>query len=81
VVGYQDLVEQIKISSAAVEDFANAGARIAICGIRTIQDLHHVKFIDLFNKILEKQAMMETSLAQICTGRNIEQNPHGTNKQ
>jgi hypothetical protein len=51
---YKDLVEQIKTSSAAVEDLANAGARVEIRDIRTIQDIHHVQFVDFHNNILQR---------------------------
>lgn len=62
---YKDLVEQIKTSSAAVEDLANAGARVEIRDIRTIQDIHHVQFVDFYNKLLQRQAKLEDSVSQL----------------
>jgi hypothetical protein len=51
---YEGLVEQIKISSAAVEDVANAGARVEIRDIRTIQDIHHAQFVTFYNNLLDR---------------------------
>jgi hypothetical protein len=62
---YQDLVEQIKICSAAIEDLANAGARVEIRDISTIQAIHHSQFMDLYSKLLKKYDWMENSLKQI----------------
>jgi hypothetical protein len=62
---YKDLVEQIKTSSAAVEDLANAGARVEIRDIRTIQDIHHVQFVDFHNRILQRQAKVEDAVSQL----------------
>jgi hypothetical protein len=64
-LNYKDLVEQIKASSAAVEDLANAGARLEIRDIRTIQDIHHVQFVEFYNKLLERQAKLEDSVSQL----------------
>lgn len=62
---YQDLYDQIRVSSAAVDDFANAGARAEIRDIRTIQTLHQSQFLDLYNKLLEKQAKLEDYVVQL----------------
>jgi hypothetical protein len=62
---YQDLVEQIKVCSAAIEDLANAGARVEIRDISTIQAIHHSQFMDLYSKLLKKYDWMENSLKQI----------------
>jgi hypothetical protein len=70
---YQCLVDQIKLSSAAVEDVANAGARVEIRDIRTIQDLHHAQFVKFYNNILDRQAKLEesmTQLVQVATSSN-----------
>jgi hypothetical protein len=62
---YQGLVEQIKISSVAIEDVANAGARVEIRDIRTIQDIHHAQFVDFYNNLLDRQAKLEESMVQL----------------
>ncbi|KAH7084903.1 hypothetical protein BKA63DRAFT_4973 [Paraphoma chrysanthemicola] len=62
---YKELVDQIKVSSAAVEDLANAGARAEIRDIRTIQDLAQAQFTEFYNKLLEKQERFETSIIQL----------------
>jgi hypothetical protein len=62
---YQGLVEQIKISSAAVENVANAGARVEIRDIRTIQDIHHTQFVAFYNSLLDRQAALENSMTQL----------------
>jgi hypothetical protein len=62
---YQDLVEQIKVCSAAIEDLANAGARVEIRDISTIQAIHHSQFMDLYSKLLKKYDWMENSLKQL----------------
>jgi hypothetical protein len=70
---YEGLVEQIKISSAAVEDVANAGARVEIRDIRTIQDIHHAQFVTFYNNLLDRQAALEdsmTQLMQVATSSN-----------
>jgi hypothetical protein len=62
---YKDLVEQIRTSSAAVEDLASAGARVEIRDIRTIQDIHHIQFVEFYNKIIERQTKLENSVSQL----------------
>jgi hypothetical protein len=70
---YQGLVEQIKFSSAAVEDIANAGARVEIRDIRTIQDIHHIQFVNFYTNLLNRQTKLEesmTQLMQVATSSN-----------
>jgi hypothetical protein len=70
---YQGLVKQVKLSSAAVEDIANAGARVEIRDIRTIQDIHHVQFVNFYNNLLDRLAKLEgsvTQLMQVATSSN-----------
>ncbi|KAI8940633.1 hypothetical protein NX059_001905 [Plenodomus lindquistii] len=62
---YKELIDQIKVSSAAVEDLASAGARAEIRDIRIIQDLHQARFAELYSKLLEKQEKLETSMIQL----------------
>jgi len=62
---YHDLVEQIKVCSVAIEDLANAGARVEIRDISTTQTLHHSQLMDLWGKLLEKQEWVEKSLTQL----------------
>ncbi|KAH3997541.1 hypothetical protein HBI13_109690 [Parastagonospora nodorum] len=62
---YQDLVDQIKVSSAAVEDLANAGARVEIRDIRTMQDISHARFVEFYNKLMDRQANLENSVSQL----------------
>ncbi|KAF2833902.1 hypothetical protein CC86DRAFT_312074 [Ophiobolus disseminans] len=62
---YQDLVEHIKACSTAIEDLANAGARVEIRDISTIQAIHHSQFMDLYSKLLQKHNWMEDSLKQL----------------
>ncbi|KAH7395180.1 hypothetical protein DE146DRAFT_615269 [Phaeosphaeria sp. MPI-PUGE-AT-0046c] len=67
---YQDLVEQIKISAASVEHLADAGARVEVRDIRTMQDIHYARFVSFYNKLLDRQAKFEASvkhLVQIAT--------------
>ncbi len=67
---YRELLDQIKHSSAAVEDLANAGARVEIRQINTALELHHVQSADRDAKLLESQSKMEASLnhlVQIAT--------------
>jgi hypothetical protein len=70
---YQYLVEQIKLSSAAVEDVANAGARVEIRDIRIIQDLHHAQSMKSFESLLDRQTKFEEhmrQLLQVATSSN-----------
>jgi hypothetical protein len=70
---YQYLVEQIKLSSAAVEDVANAGARVEIRDIRIIQDLHHAQSMKSFESLLDRQTKLEEhmrQLLQVATSSN-----------
>jgi hypothetical protein len=62
---YQELIDQIKVSSAAVEHLANAGARVEIRDIRTIQDLHQAQMMDLYGKLLDRQVKFEDSIMQL----------------
>lgn len=62
---YQDLVDQIKLSSAAVEDLANAGARVEIRDIRTMQDIYHTRFVKFYTKLMDRQASLENSVSQL----------------
>jgi uncharacterized protein Yka (UPF0111/DUF47 family) len=62
---YQDLVDQIKVSSAAVEDLASAGARVEVRDIRVIQDLYHDQFVTYYERILERQSRIENSVTQL----------------
>ncbi|EDU51595.1 hypothetical protein PtrSN002B_010849 [Pyrenophora tritici-repentis] len=48
---YQDLVEQIKTRSADVQDLANAGARVDIRDILTIQALKHDQALKRYERI------------------------------
>jgi hypothetical protein len=62
---YKDLVDHIKACSATIADLANSGARTEIRDIRTIQAIHHAQFMELHNKLLEKQNWVEHSLVRI----------------
>jgi hypothetical protein len=47
---YEDLVEQIKVCSAAIEDLANAGLRVEVRDISTTQTIHHSEIMDWHRK-------------------------------
>jgi hypothetical protein len=49
---YEDLVEQIKVCSVAIENLANAGLRVEVRDISTIQAIYHVESMDVNSKIL-----------------------------
>lgn len=62
---WQDLTEQIMLSSKAVEDLANAGARAELRYVRTLMDLQHAKFTAMDTKLLKMQAKSEEYMSQI----------------
>jgi hypothetical protein len=61
---YQDLVDQIKVSSQAVEDLASAGARVEIRDIRVTQDLYHTDHVKYYEEFLKRLSKLEESVTQ-----------------
>lgn len=67
---YKDLIDQIKVSSDVVEQFANAGARAEIRDIRIMQDIHQARFADFFARFLkrlENTEMVMMELMRVAT--------------
>jgi hypothetical protein len=65
---YQELVEQIRRCSEAVEDLTNAGARAEIRHVRVLAELHHSQSRELdakLLKMLEVQERIEASVVQV----------------
>jgi hypothetical protein len=59
------LVEQIKTLSTAVEDLANAGARVETRDVRIVQDIYNIRVEDVHNELLDRQAKLEESVLQL----------------
>ncbi|RYO32752.1 hypothetical protein AA0111_g4532 [Alternaria arborescens] len=64
-LGYQDLVEHIRECSKAVDDLANAGARVEIRDVRTLTELQHAQIRELDLKLLKVLEEQENFKAQV----------------
>jgi hypothetical protein len=65
---YQELVEQIQLCSKAVDDLANAGARVEIRDVRTLTELQHAQIRGLdvkLLKVLEEQKQFKAQVVQL----------------
>ncbi|CAN9398485.1 unnamed protein product [Alternaria alternata] len=64
-LGYQDLLEHIRECSKAVDDLANAGARVEVRDVRILTELQHAQIRELDVKLLKVLDEQEKFRAQV----------------
>lgn len=72
---YQELVEQIRMCTTDIEDLANAGARVDIRDILTIQALHHeqtLKKYQLIEDYVKRVLQVSTSQKALSEGMSVD---------
>jgi hypothetical protein len=62
---YQDLLEQVKVCSIGISNLANAGLRVEVRDISTIQSLRHTEHMNFNDKLFKQYKGMDDTLKQI----------------